>query len=75
MCCGSTESTPAVGPFGPEDSRAEPDTQKYLVSYFNGSTQEVTGLDEVRRVLLDPSARAEGTDENGYQGGSYARMS
>lgn len=73
MCCGSSESAPSVA--GNPDPEGPPtDDQKYLVSYFNGTTQEVTGLDEVRRVLLTPSARAEGTDENGFQGGSYARV-
>lgn len=73
MCCGSTEPAPAaVDAFG----RPEPelDTDRYLVSYFNGTTEEVVGLDQVRKVLLTPSARAPGTDENGYQGGSYARI-
>lgn len=73
MCCGASESAPvAVDAFG----RPEPelDTDRYLVSYFNGTTQEVTGLEEVRKVLLNPAVRAEGTDENGFQGGSYAKI-
>jgi hypothetical protein len=72
MCCGASESAPSVA--GTPDPQGPPtDDQKYVVSYFNGTTQEVTGLDEVRRVLLNPSARAKDTDENGFQGGSYAR--
>jgi hypothetical protein len=73
MCCGSTESTPvesvSADPQGPPA-----DDQMYVVSYFNGTTQNVVGMEEVRRVLLTPSARAEGTDQGGYQGGSYARV-
>jgi hypothetical protein len=74
MCCGSTESTPATAGVTADPQGPAPDDQRYRVSYFNGTTQDVTGIDEVRRVLLNPEARAEGTDRDGFQGGSYARI-
>lgn len=73
MCCGSTESNPSAAA-NPDPQGPPADDQMYRVSYFNGTTQDVQGLDEVRRVLLNPDARAEDTDREGFQGGSYARI-
>lgn len=73
MCCGSTEPAPSVSSVSADPEGTPADDQKYVVSYFNGTTQEATGLEEVRLLLLSPSARAEGTDRGGFQGGSYAR--
>lgn len=74
MCCGSDESAPSAAGVSADPQGPAPDDQMYRVSYFNGTTQDVTGIDEVRRVLLNPEARAEGTDREGFQGGSYARI-
>lgn len=48
------------------------DTTVFTVAYFNGTTEEVTGLEAVRQRVIDPSSRAVGTDENGMQGATYA---
>jgi hypothetical protein len=42
----------------------------YVVTYFNGVTEEATGLDQVRRLLIDPSSRVEG-GQSVMQGGTY----
>ena len=72
MCgggCGGTPTEPGVvaDPEGPPDAE-----QWYVVSYLDGTTEEVQGLDEARGRLLNIDSRAEGTDRL-FLGGSYAR--
>jgi hypothetical protein len=74
MCCGAREPAP-LGAGHPDPEGTPADDQWYEVSYFNGTRERVQGLEAVRRVLLTPEHRAPGTDENGFQGGSYARTS
>jgi hypothetical protein len=72
MCCGSGESTP-VSAVTADPEGAPSDDQMYRVSYFDGTTEDVQGIDTVKRRLLDPSSR-DGGDRGGVQGGSYARI-
>lgn len=73
MCCGNPEPSPPV-PGAPEpDAPSEPaDTTVYRVAYFNGTTEDVTGLDAVRQRVINPASRAEGTDRDGLLGATYA---
>lgn len=76
MCAGcgskakSATVTAASEPVTPVPDPA--DTTEFTVAYFNGTTENVVGLEEVRRRVIDPSSRAVGTDENGMQGATYA---
>lgn len=42
----------------------------YVVTYFNGVSEEAVGLDAVRTLLITPSARVEGAQDT-IQGGTY----
>jgi hypothetical protein len=76
MCtgCNSTAKAATVSATGDTLAPPEPsnDTTEFTVAYFNGTTEHVRGLEEVRRRVIDPSSRAPGTDENGLQGATYA---
>lgn len=54
------------------------DDQVYVVTYFNGVTEEAVGLDAVRNLLINPAARVEGAQaEDDFPmgttlGGTYA---
>lgn len=76
MCCGSSTATSFVATDGsvvtPEAAAA--DSNEYDVFYLNGTKERVTGIEEVRRRILDPASRAEGTDREGFQGGTYERV-
>jgi len=44
-----------------EDATRQPDPdQVYVVTYFNGVTEEVVGLAAAQRRLINPAARVEG---------------
>lgn len=62
------EPTVVADPEGPPA-----DDQVYVVTYFNGTTEEVQGLAEVRRRIMDPASRGEGTDRDGFVGATYSR--
>lgn len=47
------------------------DDQVYVVTYFNGESEEAVGLDAVRNLLINPAARIEGARDE-MQGGTYA---
>jgi hypothetical protein len=61
MCCGadsgsgSSSSAEVVDTSG----RADPD-QVYVVTYFNGVTEEISGLAGAQRLLINPASRVEG---------------
>lgn len=56
------------------DPEGQPtDDQVYVVTYFNGTTEEVHGLAEVRRRIMDPASRGEDTDRDGFVGATYSR--
>lgn len=46
------------------------DDTVYVVTYFNGVTEEAVGLDRVRTLLINPSARVEEAQDI-IQGGTY----
>lgn len=75
MCgpgCGGNKATVATsGAVGTVATVGE-DTTVYNVAYFNGTTEEVVGIDAVRRRIIVPASRAPGTDEFGLQGGTYS---
>lgn len=48
------------------------DTTVYKVAYFNGTEEEVTGIEAVRQRVINPASRAPGTDEFGRQGATYS---
>lgn len=61
MCCGSS-SDPGPGasaPLAQLAQRADPDAV-YMVTYFNGVTEEVEGLAGAQQLLINPAARVEG---------------
>lgn len=39
------------------EQAADTDQTVYQVTYFNGASEEVTGLNEVRRRIIDPTSR------------------
>jgi hypothetical protein len=73
MCCGSGNAGTQVAVAGEGDvvAFAPMDTTVFTVTYFNGTSEEVVGLEAVRLRIIEPSSRAAGTDENGLQGATY----
>jgi hypothetical protein len=58
------------GAVATDSSRRAAGDQVYVVTYFNGVTEEAMGLDAARRLLIDPASRvAEAQGE--IQGGTY----
>lgn len=75
MCCGADEATPTYSATGNPDPEGVPqDDQRYLIKYLNGTSEEVVGLDLVRRKAFDPSIRAEDTDPINHGCAGYARI-
>ena len=75
MCCGSEEPAPSYSIAGNPDPQGVPgDDQRYLIQYLNGTSEEVVGLDLVRRKAFDPSIRAENTDPVNQGCAAYARI-
>lgn len=72
--CGCNSGNSGAGgsvadPVAQSAQRAS-DDQVYVVTYFNGVSEEAVGLDRVRMLLINPSARvAEAQDL--MQGGTY----
>lgn len=53
-----------------QSSQRAGDDQVYVVTYFNGVSEDAVGLDRVRTLLITPSARvAEAQDV--MEGGTY----
>ena len=46
------------------------DDTVYVVTYFNGVSEEAVGLDRVRQLLITPSARVADAQDV-IQGGTY----
>lgn len=70
MCCGN-DSAPVVTVNGEPEEAVPADTTQYVVTYFNGTQETVTGIDQVRQRVINPASRAEGTDRDGHQGATY----
>lgn len=61
-CCGGGNTAPSVA----EGSLADPgDTRVFVVSYDNGATEEVVGIDAVRKMAFTLSARTEAAQDAG----------
>ena len=80
MCCGSggdVAGSSQIAAVADTAGRPDPD-QVYVVTYFNGVTEEASGLDAVRRLLMYPAGRVEGAQElddfpdGTVLGGTYA---
>jgi hypothetical protein len=75
MCCGAEEAAPSYSAAGVPDPQGQPaDDQRYLIQYLNGTSEEVVGLDLVRRKAFNPDIRAEGTDPVNQGCAAYARI-
>lgn len=72
MCCGASETAPASAVTADPEG-APSDDQMYRVSYFDGTFEDVRGIDTVKRRLIDPPSR-DGGERGGHQGGTYARL-
>lgn len=78
MCagCSGNKRAATVAAGTPEPATlatlAGEDTTEFTVAYFNGTTENVVGLEAVRQRVINPASRAAGTDENGLQGATYA---
>lgn len=76
-CCGAGNGASASPEAVVVADRPDPD-QVYVITYFNGVTEEAVGLDAARQLLINPAARVEGAqseaDFNGgvVLGGTYA---
>lgn len=53
-----------------QSSQRVSDDQIYVVTYFNGVSEEAVGLDRVRTLLITPSERVEDAQDV-IQGGTY----
>jgi hypothetical protein len=78
MCCGNGDSSGSpMEPVANGAQRADPD-QVYVVTYFNGVTEEAVGLSATQQLLISPAARVEGArTEDDFPmgvvlGGTYA---
>ena len=70
MCTGCNSKTP-VAPAQPGVTPAEVTSETwYRVTYFNGTTEDVQGMDTVRQRIITPASRAPDTDRDGLQGGT-----
>lgn len=69
-CNSGSSSGGSVATELAEPAPRETDTTVYVVTFFNGVTQEAVGLDAVRQLLINPSARVEGAQDV-MQGGTY----
>lgn len=79
MCCGNGDSAGASqAPVVADVTRGPDPDQVYVVTYFNGVTEEAAGLDAARRLLINPASRVEGARELSdfpmrvVEGGTYA---
>lgn len=63
MCGCNSGSGGAVASVMENPAREPVDPTVYVVTYFNGVTEEATGLDAVRNLLINPAARVEGARE------------
>lgn len=72
MCCGSSNSGSGGSVADPmaQSSQRVDDDQVYVVTYFNGVSEEAVGLDRVRQLLITPSERVADAQEI-MQGGTY----
>lgn len=72
MCCGNGDSAGSSAPSVLADASGRPaDDEVYVVTYLNGVTEEVVGLDAVRARLLNPALRVEGAQtEADYPAGT-----
>ena len=64
MCCGNGDSAGSspVATVADASRRTDPD-QVFVVTYFNGVTEEAVGLDSARKLLINLDARVEGARE------------
>lgn len=73
MCgpgCGGKAADPA--PMTALGRRETPgDDTVYRVFYFNGTYEDVVGLDAARQRVMNPASRADDTDRDGNVGGTY----
>lgn len=78
MCGCNSGSGGAVASVMEDPARGPSDPTVYVVTYFNGVTEEATGLDAVRNLLINPASRVEGArDASDFlgvptYGGTYA---
>lgn len=67
---GSSSSGGSVADPMAQSSQRVSDDQIYVVTYFNGVSEEAVGLDRVRTLLITPSERVEDAQDV-IQGGTY----
>lgn len=79
MCCGSSSDPGPAAVSAMADSAGRPsDDQVYVVTYFNGVSEEATGLNAARNLLINPASRVEGAREPDdfpmgvVEGGTYS---
>jgi hypothetical protein len=75
MCgagCGGNKAAVVTADTAASVATVGEDTTVYRVTYFNGTEEEVRGIEAVRQRVINPASRAPGTDENGKQGATYA---